>query len=294
MGRTLEALRQADVRRTPPSEPAGLIRPFADPTDEPEATIPFVEVGGPRPATAPCSRPGAPAPAAYPVLFHPLPPPREGRPPAGERFAPELVTYHQPDHAVSGQYRLLCDGLMAQQPANRAQVLLFSGPAPGVGTTTVLLNVAVTIARQSRQRVVVVDANWARPAVAPRLGLPAAPGLREVLGWSVPLTQAVQDTGQANLAALTAGSDGAGRDVRLVGEPMWGVLRQLRDRFDLVLVDAPCWDGRPEVVALGSACDAVYLVLRQADAETPRTQELVSGLPRQGSPFRGCIWTQPA
>ena len=72
---------------------------------------------------------------------------------------------------------------------------------------------------------------------------------------------------------------------------MRSVLRHLRDRFDLVLVDAAPWDGRPEVVTLGSFCDAVYLVLRQNDAETPLVQELRQLIPQQGSRLRGCILT---
>lgn len=299
MGRMLEALKRVPNGR--PAEPEVALRTFPAAVDTAETAedeaIPFIEVGGPRVGPAAPAEPSARTPTVVPeskslprtVVFQPLPAPAALPTPARERFAAELIAFHQPKHAVSGQYRALLAGLLAQLPAARPQVLLFTAPEPSIGTTTILLNVALTAAMQNHLRVGVIDANWKRPAVAERLGLPFMPGLREVLACRVPLTHALQETGQPNLQALTAGAESA-NGVRLVGEPMWGLLRQLRERFDLVLMDAPCWDGRPEVVALGCACDAVYLVL--TETETPPANELIQALPRQGVPLRGCVLTQ--
>src|SRR5207302_4777051 len=132
----------------------------------------------------------------------------------------------------------------AQLPAGRAQVLLFSAAVPGAGTTTTLLNLAITAARQGKARAVVVDAHLRRPTLAARLGLPAGPGLNEVLAGAVSLKRALRETGQANLHLLTAGeiaSFSGPTAVYVAGEAMRSVLRHLRDRFDLVLVDAPPW-----------------------------------------------------
>jgi Mrp family chromosome partitioning ATPase len=234
----------------------------------------------------------APAqPALMTVQFRPAPGGVLPRPPSA-RFAPELVAFHRPDHPVSEQYRALVASLLGDYPsAATGQALLFTAAAPGAGTTTVLLNAALTMARAGRQRIAVVDANLRRPAVAARLGLPDTPGLREVLAGLASLEDAVQPTGQPNLHALTAGEAVAASVVRLAGAGMRLVLRQLCQMFDHVLVDGPCWDGRPEVVALGAACDAVFLVLPEADADTPATHELLQLVPEQGALLRGCVLT---
>src|SRR5262249_24110187 len=130
------------------------------------------------------------------------------------RMAPELITFHQPEHSVSAQYRLLLQGLLGHLPSSHGQVLLFTSPAPWTGTTTVLLNLAVTAARQDGRRVAAVDANLRRPALSSRLGIASYPGLRDVLAGSVPLARALQDTAQPNLWALSAGRAEAG-DLRL-------------------------------------------------------------------------------
>jgi Mrp family chromosome partitioning ATPase len=222
------------------------------------------------------------------VAFRALPPRGKCEEPQA-RFAPELLAYHAPGHPVSGQYRELLTALLTASPGVRHQVLLFTPALSEADCATVLLNVAISAARQGRRRVVVVDANLRHPEGAARLGLPEVPGLREVLAGAATLEQALQETDQVNLLALTAGAAGAGGGVRFVAETMRSLLRQLRQRFDLVLVNGPRWDGRPDVTVLGAACDAVYLVLSEQEAETPEVDDLLQVIPEQGARLAGCI-----
>src|SRR5262249_21030592 len=122
--------------------------------------------------------------------------------PPHSRFAPELIAFHRSEHPASEQYRALVDGILNQLPAGRSQVILFTALTPESGRTTVPLNAAITFARQGRLRVVALEANLDRPALAKRLGLPEAPGLHDFLAGSRTLTEALQETGQPNLVAL--------------------------------------------------------------------------------------------
>ncbi len=99
----------------------------------------------------------------------------------------------------------------------------------------------------------------------------------------------MRPTEQANLFALTAGGRDAGGGVRFVAETMRSLLRQLRQRSALVLVDGPRWDGRADGTALGAACDAVYLVVPEQEAETPQTDALLQLIPAHGARLAGCI-----
>ena len=293
MGRMLEALKRAGERHARQDQGPALhaVWPETSDVDEiPEEDMPFVEVGGPREPAPPAAPSPAPAPKLMTVAFRPLPADHG----AGHglcAFAQELIAYHQPHHSISGQYRVLVDGLQATLPAEQARVLLFSASAAGVGTTTVLLNTAITLARHSEWRVVVVDAHLRRPAVAGRLGLSEKPGLREVLAGRLKLEDALRPTGMARLSLLSAGDAEAASPVRLAGEAMRGLLRRLREQFEMVLVDGPRWDGRPEVVALGCACDAVCLCLPEAEQHSRETADLLQVIAEQGASLSGCILT---
>ena len=295
MGRMLEALKRAAERhgRQETTPALHAVWPEAKAVDEaPEEEMPFVEVGGPREPDRPAAHPVTPPPAPklMTVAFRPLPA-DHGAGTGLCAFAPELIAYHQPHHSISGQYRVLLDGLQAVLPTEQARVLLFTSSAAGTGTTTVLLNAAITLARQAERRVVVVDANLRRPAVACRLGLADRPGLREVLAGRVRLEDALRPSGLTNLSLLSAGDAEAASPVRLAGEAMRGLLRQLRERFEMVLVDGPRWDGRPEVVALGCACDAVCLCLPEAEQHSQETADLLQIIAEQGATLCGCVLT---
>jgi Mrp family chromosome partitioning ATPase len=279
--------------------------------------VPFIEVGGPRePALrlvpAPLFSAGVagdasgarvlgfgkqPTAASTPT---PLPETRE----SGEksalltiRFQPvhaatlsgrgpvaELVAFHQPNHAVSGQYRALAAEISRHLPGSLPRVLLLAGAAEGVGTSTVLLNLAMTLAQQDAT-VTLVDANLARPALADRLGVPTAPGLREVLAGRMPATWCVHETVQSNLFVMPAGGVATPGD----DYDLSPAVAALRDRNAWVVVDAGPWEDSPLVANLVGGCDAVYLVMRQESlAETAALQESVL---QQTGRLRGCVLT---
>jgi len=327
MGRMFEALRQADDQVDAADEQRlSLVRepePQASVPDEvrgnddaePASDVPFIEVGPNRsieaspglldrpvvapsrravrptdeePVLAPAVEP-SPAPAPRPMTISFRPPPAVAENP-GPRpcLAPELAAFHCPEHPTSARYRDLLASLTVAAIGDRAPAFLFTSALFGAGTTTVLLNLAITAARQGR-RVVVVDANMRRPGIASRLHLEEAPGLRDVLGGAAALDDALQETAQVNLLVLTAGSRRSDGVPRLIGGTMRSVLRDLRRKFDLILIDGPRWDGRPDVVAAAVACDAVFVVVPEDEAETPQVDQLLQVIPEQGARLGGCV-----
>jgi Mrp family chromosome partitioning ATPase len=213
------------------------------------------------------------------------------RPPAA-RFARELVAFHQPDDPVSQQYQSLADTLAGQLPSARSQVLFLTATVPQAGTTTVLVNLAITRVLHTGAKIAAVEANMQRPALAVRLGVADAPGLCDVLAGNASLQGALQETGLDNFQVLTAGECRKSAGIELGGEPVRAVLRHLRDLCDWVLVDGPAWDGSADLAALAAACDAVYLVVPQGQADAPQTEKLFRLIPQQGSRLRGCIVVQ--
>lgn len=315
MGKLFEALRQPFKGTAGPADQAlPILCPPED--DEPQEAdqaaqdeVPFIEVG-PRhsvegsPDVLRCAPPPAmriapppppqPQPPSQPqVRFRPMPLVASARAaePRRSRLAAELVAFHAPDQAAASQYRELLGSLLpaCATDGEDCPVLLFTGCREGAGATTVVLNTALTAARAGGRRVIVVDYNLRGPAVAERLGLPAVPGLREVLSGATSLEQALQETEQEGLFALTAGRAEPGSGTRFVAQTTRSLLRQLRQSADLVLIDGPPWEARPEVTALGAAADAVCLVVPEAEAEADQTDRLLQAIREQGACLAGCV-----
>ncbi len=329
MGRMFEILKQTDadspaapttIPFAEPSPTPRILPPLQrDPIPEPESDdedeeddgeVPFIEVG-PRKsmhasasvlATAPpktnlprvslgepVPEPTAGVAAPRPVVFRAVPADvlRRRR---NSKFATELIAFHDPEHPVSGQYHDLFTTMTAALPPGRSQALFFTSALADSRTTDVLLNVAITAARLGRRRVAILDANLKKPGLAQRLGLSDQTGLRQVLIGMVSVDEALQKTEQESLFALTAGTEPIGGNLRFVAETVRSVVRQLRQRFDLVFVDGPTWDGKAEALQAAVACDVAFLVLPEQEAESPRVDELFQAIPDKGVRLAGCIF----
>jgi Mrp family chromosome partitioning ATPase len=299
----LEVFAKTDVVRDRPADRdlAAIAKPNLQPADD--ETIPYVEVGErvakSRPASvvvlpasvANAAPPPAPAeahdPAWFGVRFQPLAfEPLTG--PIGNRFARDLIAYHEPSHAISDQYRILQNEVARQVGSRTGMSLLFASARPSAGTTAVTLNLAITWARASNAKIVVVDANFAHPDVSARVGVRGSPGLRDVVARIVPLPWAVQETGETRLSVLTAGTDHG--TAALEGVP--AVIDQLSQRFDWILIDGPTWSEHPEASPLPSMCDATFLVVRRSEMDSPAVADFITTIPRRGGRLLGSILTE--
>ena len=260
--------------------------PKPEPKPEPARAFPRLVPSAPAAPAAPAA---PPATAYLSVKFHDvsLRQPRVG----SEGPDPSLVALHYPDHAISGEYRVLRDDVRRQLPEATSRVLMFSAASPEAGTTTVLLNLAVTLAQEPKARVLVVDANVNRPGVAGKLALRSAPGLCEVLSHRVPLAWAVQQSPVPTMQILAAG-DATDATARAVGDDLPKLLAQLRQWYDWVLVDGGVWGAMAERDAACPAADAVYLVTRDGDIERPEFLSLRGWVKELGGLLRGYVATR--
>jgi Mrp family chromosome partitioning ATPase len=286
-----------------------------EPAAEPENEVQFIEIGGPgtRPEASALVLASGPLPQPRVQSDSPLASTPELRTevcaadpveslPIGVQFqsllrqaadlSADLITFHRPEHPVSEQYRALLSGLRATLKGPAPHLVLFTAARPAIGATTALLNLAVTAARAGDVRVAVMDANMAKPGVARGLGLTEAPGLRELVAGSVALEEALRETDQERLWAVTAGEAPGALDAAPSAEELGSLLPAMRDRFDLVVVDGPVWRDTQEIGTVAATCDAVYLVLPQAESTQNGVKDLLRTIRRRTRRLSGMILTQ--
>jgi Mrp family chromosome partitioning ATPase len=226
-------------------------------------------------------------PSIFRIAFQTLPFPGSPTVSPAERYAPELVVFHDPAHEVSEQYRRVFAQIEKQLTTAASRSLLFTSAMRNAGTTSVMLNLSLAGVAHSKAPILVVDANFDHPGISSRLGIPAEPGLREVLARAVPLAWAIRESGVPNLSVLPAGTPSTP-----VVLDLWPiVLDQLMRQFPWVLIDGPLF-GTHDAPAFASTATAMYFVLQQIDLERPELNQLLFGLSRSSSNLRGYILTQ--
>jgi Mrp family chromosome partitioning ATPase len=249
----------------------------------------------PRPASAPTPAAARATPSAAPespilsVTFHRYPKP--GLRLMHHGVAPEVVAFHFPDHPVSAEYRRVCEEVLQQYDGPGPRAAVFTAAEPHAGTTTVLVNFAVSLVTQHAHRVLAVDANFARPGLARLLACAEAPGLADVLGQSIPLAWALQPTPLPNLHVLSTGAVNDGTEEALAAD-LPRLVAQLRQWFDWVVIDGGVWAELPGGDGTGAAADGVYLVTREADMERDEFTGLRAEITAAGGPVRGYVSTR--
>ncbi len=248
----------------------------------------------PLPQAAPVAKPAPAAPTQessryLSVTFHRMP--KVGLRILETGVAPEIVTYHFPEHPISGEYSLVRDEIVRQYDEPGPKVTLFTANASHAGTTTVMVNFAVSLTKEFGSRVLLVDANLARPGIARRLGCAEGPGLCEVVGQTIPLAWALQPTPIPNIHVLSTGSPTDATEEAMAND-FPKLLTQLRQWFDWVVVDTGIWGDLPSAEATCHNADGVYLVSRSSDVELPGFGTLRGEVRSTGGIVRGFISTR--
>jgi Mrp family chromosome partitioning ATPase len=254
--------------------------------------LPYIEVGGPRKAEPkPEVRLVAPKPQAKPaygeMTFHLLGD-WEQLPKATGIIPEELVAYHRPEHPLARQYRLLVDGISTQLPKNRTPALLFTPVSNRLNATWTVLNLAATRASDGNGRVLVVELERTETSSSTSLGVPATPGLRELLTRNVPLTLSLHRTGVEGMLLLPAGKAEVGIDEF---ERLPGLLNQFRAKFDWILIEAPSWGTMP-LNDYAKSSDGVYLVMNPDEWDSQHADAAHQHLLHAGGKVRGCVTTR--
>jgi capsular exopolysaccharide synthesis family protein len=171
-----------------------------------------------------------------------------------------LVSYRSPESLLAEAFRQLRTNLLftSDQPIKS---VLITSPNPGDGKSTVAANIAIATAR-SGNKVLLVEANFRRPALARLFDVPDAIGLSNVLVGMNSASEAIQATAVENLDLLVGGATPPS-PADLLGSPaMRRFLDEQKKNYDRVIVD-----GAPILVVadshlLAEIIDGVVLVLR--------------------------------
>ena len=184
-----------------------------------------------------------------------------------------LVSFLRPESFEADQYRMLRYAVERACPVtDGSRVIAVTSAVPGDGKTLTAVNLAGSIARGGQARVLLVDADLRRPAIATVLG---HSGVRRgwglvdaILDHRLSLEQISWTLSEFNLAVVTSRRPQSDTYELLASGRFGDLLREARSRYDYVVVDCPPVLPAPDSRLLAGFIDG-YLVVVSAD-KTPR------------------------
>jgi protein-tyrosine kinase len=157
------------------------------------------------------------------------------------------------------------------------KTILVSSGMPAEGKTFVAANLALSLARNAVNNILLIDGDLRRGTLHNLLGAPNAPGLAEYLAGAADLTAIMQQcatTEKANAGAassisrvtfIPSGVYNDGSSELVASHRMENLVAILSPHFDWIVIDSPPVLAVTDAVELARAADAVLLVARGAN-----------------------------
>ena len=223
---------------------------------------------------APEDRSAPSQPASMPLAA------RAARPPVdidlGRLKAMGYVTPDEPQSQIADEFRVMKRPILrnargkAGPRSRNSSLVMVTSALPGEGKTFTALNLAMSVAMEVDHSVLLVDGDVAHPTLPDLLGVPASPGLMDLLTRSnVSLADALVETNIEKLTVLPAGSRHRRSTELLASEQMANLLAELvssqPDR--IVIFDSPPLLATTEARVLATNMGQIVMVVA-SDATT--------------------------
>ena len=158
------------------------------------------------------------------------------------------------------------------QGRRNGNLIVVTSALPGEGKTFCALNLAMSIAMEKDHTVLLVDADVARPSVLRVLGLPAAPGLMDILlDNAIGMADVIMRTNIASLSLLPAGRNHRHAAELLASQAMSALLDDIAGRYPdrIIIFDSPPLLLTSEANVLAAQMGQVVLVV-ESEVTTQR------------------------
>jgi tyrosine-protein kinase len=188
-----------------------------------------------------------------------------------------LVSHLDPHSSRAESFRTLRTNLQFVDIDRPPRTVVVTSAVAGEGKSTTACNLAITLA-QAGIRVALVEGDLRRPKIADYLGLEGNVGLTSVLIGRIGLADALQPWGRSGLSVLASGPIPPNPSELLGSGHMVGLLRELQQGYDVVILDAPPLLPVTDAAVLSRICDGAVLVVRHGATKREQVEQTVEAL----------------
>lgn len=207
--------------------------------------------------------------------------------PSGEKTVERAVEL-SPAGLMAESYRQVRTSLLAKMVRRGYKTLLVVGGQPESGASSVAQNLAASMAFNGR-RVLILDVNFRRPRQHALAGIANTHGLVDVLEQDVPWASAVHQVDDLSLFVLPTGECSEAHPELLEGQAFRGLLGELENEYDMVIIDAPPALLTSDSQLLAKQVDAISIVVRASRDQRGMVERMLRRLDGQRADVLGVI-----
>lgn len=201
----------------------------------------------------------------------------------------ELLATSQPEDDAVESLRGLRTTIHFALLDTQHKSLLITGSSPGLGKSFVSKNLGAVLA-QAGQRVVIVDADLRKGHINKEFGLRRETGISEYVAGSARIEDIVKPTSVPNLWVVTTGQIPPNPSELLMHLRFEGLLEQLGEQFDILIVDAPPILAVSDAAIIGRHTGATLMVARAGCHPIAELEQSVKRLNQAGVQVKGFVF----
>ena len=191
---------------------------------------------------------------------------------------PRLVAASAPQSLAAEQYRLLRTRVTRAENGRSFRAIIITSPNKGDGKSLTAANLALTMAQDAQQRVLLLDADLRRPSLHRLFGISETPGLSDILMGGATLDDALVAVPDHRLTILPSGLIPTQPAELLGSAGMRRILDTLRGRFDRILIDMPPVAPLADVAITSSMADGVLMIVRAGVTPKPAIEQALASV----------------
>ena len=201
----------------------------------------------------------------------------------------ELIVADRPDSIPSEAFRALRTRVQfSRLGENAIKMILVSSCAPQEGKTLISSNLAASFA-QSSKKTLIIDCDLRKPRLHSVFNAKRFPGLIDYFFGHATLKEITKSTQIPNLHFITAGTIPPNPSEMLESKEMKNFLNEMRDLYDIIVLDSPPIVAVTDSEILSRRVDASILVINSESTETELMQKSVDLLRNDGNTFIGTV-----
>lgn len=169
--------------------------------------------------------------------------------------------YENKDHTIINAYDHVVFNIMEEQTLHGYKSFVFCGCEPHIGTTTVVIELGILLAHLGK-RVLILDGDYRRLSSRKRINDIAELGMSDYVEKpDMELENCIYGSNIEGLYVLSSGKmDNVHARQILYSARFKEAMTQLKQQFDIILIDSCAVDTTSDTLALAASSDATVLI----------------------------------
>ena len=201
----------------------------------------------------------------------------------------QFIVAKRPDSVPSEAFRALRTRILFSRVNKETlKTILITSSAPQEGKSTIAINLAGSFAL-SNKKTLLLDCDLRKPSMHKVFNTERVPGLIDFLTGNASKEEVIKTSDIKNLYAIPSGTIPPNPAEMLDSKEMRKFLIELRDEYDLVIIDSPPIVAVADAEILSSMVDGTLLVVSSETTEVELMRRSVELIRRENTQFLGTV-----